>query len=258
MKLYLRFLSMHVKSALQYKASFLMTSLGQCLNALSAFLGIYFLLNRFRQVEGFTLEEVLLCYAVVMISFALAETFVRGFDAFGSTVRDGSFDRIMVRPRNEILQVLCSKLKLISWMGVLQSCVILAYALAVCSIRWSAARVAGLVFMILGGTAYFSGLFTVYAAFCFFTLEGLEFMNIFTDGGREYGRYPLEIYGRGMLTVFTFVLPMACFQYYPFTYLVGRSDNVWLLLTPAVCFAFLLPCWAFWRFGVRHYQSNGS
>ena len=116
----------------------------------------------------------------------------------------------------------------------------------------------GLVFLLLGGTAYFAGLFLIYAAFCFFTLEGLEFMNILTEGGKEFGAYPLAIYGKGMLAAFTFVLPMACFQYYPFLYLTGRSADPWLLLTPACCFLFLLPCYVFWRFGVRRYKSSGS
>lgn len=258
MRLYLNYLSLHLKSAMQYKASFLLTSVGQLLNALNAFLGVYFLLGRFHQVDGFTLPEVLLCYGVVLLSFTLGESFFRGFDAFSSTVRNGEFDRVLVRPRSEMLLVLCSKLKLVSWLSILQAGAILTYALAVCHVEWNGARVFGLIFMVLGGVAYFSGLFLIYASCCFFTLEGLEFMSIFTDGGREYGRYPLAIYGRLMLSLFTFVLPMACFQYYPFLYLVGRSDNPLLMLTPAVCFVFLLPCLLFWRFGIRHYQSNGS
>lgn len=249
---------MHLKSALQYKSSFFLTSFGQLLYLFSSFLGIYFLMDRFHAVNGFTLQEILLCFGTVSMAFALSEIFVRGFDAFGSTVRNGEFDRIMVRPRNEVLLVLCSKMRLTSWVGVAQSAIVLCYALTVCQVDWNLVRVGGLLLMLLGGMAYFSGLFQVYASFCFFTLEGLEFMNIFTDGGREYGRYPVAIYGKGMLAVFTFVLPMACFQYYPFLYLTGRSDNPWLMLTPLACFLFLVPCYAFWRFGVRHYKSNGS
>ena len=55
------------------------------------------------------------------------------------------------------------------------------------------------IFMLIGGAAVFSGLFMVYAALCFFTLDGLEFMNVLTDGAREYGKYPIGIYGKRML-----------------------------------------------------------
>ena len=112
--------------------------------------------------------------------------------------------------------------------------------------------------MILGGVAVFTGLFVLYAAFSFFTIEGLEFMNIFTDGSREFGKYPVSIYGEGMLKFYTFVVPIALFQYYPFLYLIGKSENVWYALLPLLGFAFIVPCYAFFRFGLRKYKSTGS
>ena len=258
MKLYFKYLSIHLKSIMQYKLSFLLTSLGQFLGAFSMLLGICFLMARFHQVKGFTMSEVLLCFSIVMIAFSLAEIFARGFDAFSGIVRNGEFDRIMLRPRNEIFQVLASRFELTRFAKVLQAVLVLIFALCTSEVDWTPLKVLGLGGMIVGGVAMFSGLFLVYAALCFFTLEGLEVMNILTDGGRELGRYPLKIYGEGVLRFFTFVVPLACFQYYPFTYLVGRTNDPLVLLTPLICLAFLLPCYALWRFGVRRYKSNGS
>ena len=57
-------------------------------------------------------------------------------------------------------------------------------------------------------------------------------MNIFTDGSREFGKYPLSIYGNEVLKFFTYVIPIALFQYYPLLYLIGRSDRIFLLFLP--------------------------
>ena len=111
--------------------------------------------------------------------------------------------------------------------------------------------------MIAGGTALFSGLFLIYAAICFFTLEGLEFMNVFTDGAREHGKYPFDIYGKRFLLIVTFLIPYACIQYYPLLFLLGRGKD-WYAILPLAGFLFLIPCYALWRIGVRHYQSTGS
>lgn len=46
------------------------------------------------------------------------------------------------------------------------------------------------------------GLFIVYAALCFFTTEGLEVMNIFTDGGREIRTVSVLRLRRGGAEVF--------------------------------------------------------
>lgn len=82
MKLYFEFLSIHIKKAMQYKASFLLSALAQLFIPLTCFWGVQFMFMRFNQVDGFTYTEVSLCYAIVLLSFSLAELFFRGFDTF--------------------------------------------------------------------------------------------------------------------------------------------------------------------------------
>lgn len=258
MKLYIKYLTIYVKSTMQYKTSFFFTTLGQFLTAFSVFLGIYFMFYRFNSVEGFTYSEVLICFSVVLMAFSLAECFFRGFDTFSGVISNGEFDRVMVRPRNEMFQVLASKVEITRLGRLIQAIVILIYAIFTCNVVWTTDKILTLFIMVIGGTALFSGLFIIYASICFFTIEGLEFINIFTDGGREYGRYPMSIYGESVLKFFTYVVPLACVQYYPFMYLIGRTEKVLYMLTPFAAFIFLIPCCIFWKIGVKHYKSTGS
>lgn len=258
MKLYLRYCSIILRSQMQYKASFFMTIFGQFLVSFSVFVGIYFMFQRFNKVEGFSYNEVLLCFAVVLAAFSIAECFIRGFDTFSGIISNGEFDRIMVRPRNEIFQVLGSKIEFTRIGRFLQAVIIFFYAIQASDIIWTFDKIVTLVFMIVGGICLFAGLFVIYASLCFFTIEGLEFINIFTDGGREFGKYPLSIYGEGVLKFFTYIIPLALVQYYPLTYLTGRTDNKLFILLPLIGALFLIPCYIFWRFGLRHYKSTGS
>ena len=50
MRLYLKYFSIHLRSAMQYKTSFFLTVLGQFLVSFSMFLGIYFMFSRFHTV----------------------------------------------------------------------------------------------------------------------------------------------------------------------------------------------------------------
>ena len=258
MKLYFEFLSIHIKRAMQYKASFLLSALAQLFIPLTCFWGVQFMFMRFKQVDGFTYTEVSLCYAIVLLSFSLAELFFRGFDTFSRIISNGEFDRILVRPRNEIFLVLCSRMDLERFGKGIMAIFLLIWALQNCPIDWCAARVLTLIFMILGGIVLFAGVFLIYAGLCFFTLEGLEFINILTDGMREHGRYPLSIYGKGVLTFCTYIVPYALVQYYPFLYLIGRVDSPLYLLLPPLSALFLVPALILWRIGVRHYRSTGS
>jgi ABC-2 type transport system permease protein len=214
--------------------------------------------KRFSNVEGFSYSECLMCFSIVLLAFSLAESFFRGFDTFGSMIGNGEFDRILVRPRGLIFQVISSKIELSRIGRILQAIVMFAYAVPRSSIEWNLSKIITVIVMVIGGTVVFTSLFLLYASLCFFTLEGLEFMNIFTDGAREYGKYPVNIYGKNVLKICTYIVPYALFQYYPFLYLSGKSENTYLALLPILGCLFIIPCYLLWRTGVRHYKSTGS
>jgi ABC-2 type transport system permease protein len=257
-KLYGHYISINIRSIMQYKMSFLLTAIGQFLVSFNVFLGLFFMFERFSNIKGFTYSEILLCFSIMLMEFSLAELAARGFDSFSSIIRYGEFDRIMVRPRSEILQILGSRFELTRIGRMFQAIVMFIYGIINSGIDWSISKVLTVIFMLMGGTALFSGIFLVYAALCFFTLEGLEFINVFTDGAREYGKYPIGIYGKRMLQFCTFIVPYALVQYYPLLYLLGRKTNIFYVIIPLFAFLFLIPCYILWRYGVKHYKSSGS
>ena len=257
-RLYMHYISVNVRSTMQYKASLMLMIMGQLLISTTTFFGIHFMFMRFSSVKGYTYSEVLLCFAIVIMQFSLAEMFARGFDTFAGIVRRGEFDRVLVRPRSAVLQVLGAKFEVSRIGRLIQAAIIFVYVLATSAIRWTPGRILCLVLMLAGGVLLFAALFLIYAAICFFTLEGLEFMNVFTDGGREYGKYPLDVYGEGVMKFSTYVIPYALIQYYPLQYLLGRSDNWTYALCPLGISIFLAAAYGFWRLGVRRYTSSGS
>lgn len=251
-------MKIHIQSMMEHKTSFFLTMAAQVMTTVTAFLGISFMFMRFHSVQGFTYQEALLGYSVILFSFSLAEIFARGFDAFGSIISNGQFDRIMLRPRNEIFQVLATKMEFTRISKFLQAFLMMLYVILTSSISWTPYKAAVVVLMIIGGAVMFSGLFLVYAALCFFTMEGLEFLNIFTEGGRELGKYPIGVYGNAVLRFFTFLVPLAMVQYYPLLYLTDRNNRMIVGLCPLAGFVFLIPCYILWKFGVKHFTSTGS
>lgn len=258
MRLYIKYFSMHLKSQMQYKVSFFFTTFGQFLMAFSTLLGITFLLNRFDSVGGFSREEIMLSFAVILMAYSLGEIFGRGFDRFPLLIGNGGFDRALVRPRSVIFQVLASEMNF-SRIGVtVQSILIFVYVVPRSGIDWTVTRIFTLFLMIACGSLLFFSFFVLYAAFTFFTLEGLEFMHLLTSGARDHGRLPFSVYGDGVLKFLTYVVPLALVQYYPLLYLIGREDNFFFAITPIFSLVFLLPVYGFFRFGQRKYKSTGS
>ncbi|MDD4296111.1 MAG: ABC-2 family transporter protein, partial [Ruminiclostridium sp.] len=106
MKLYFKYFSIHLKSQMQYKATFFLNIFGRIIMSFATVLGVLFMFTRFNEVEGFTLSQTLLCTSVVTMAFSFAEVFARGFDIFPRLLGNGEFDRALVRPRGIIFQVL--------------------------------------------------------------------------------------------------------------------------------------------------------
>lgn len=258
MKLYFKFFLMHLKSRMAYKKSFFFSVVGRFLTSFTTFLTIVFLFDRFHEVKGYTMGEVLLTSGITLMSFALAEMFFRGFDSMQMIIKDASFDRLLLRPRSLIFQVMCQMIEFGRIGIVIQSAVMLVIGIAASEISWTVSRAIVLFLMIPTGTLLFSSLFLLHAAVCFFTLEGIEFVNILTYGAREYGSYPFDVYGKALLKICTYIIPYALVQYYPLQYLIGRSDSVWCGLVCLLAPIFFIPTYALWRLGVRKYKSAGS
>ena len=258
MKLYLKYFSIHLKSQMQYKISFMLLTFGNFCMQFSTFLGVYFMFYVFHDVDGFTYNQVLLCFAVVIMAFSFAEMFGRGFDQFPRMLANGEFDRALVRPKSAVFQIVASRIHFVRIGATLQAVVVLFLAIPGSGVVWVWYKVLTLCLMIICGSLIFFTLFLIQASFAFFTTEGLDFVNVLTYGGRDHGRYPYSIYGKEVLRFLTFVIPLALFQYYPLLYLLDIEQSVFFMLTPLLGLIFLLPGYLFFRTGLHHYKSTGS
>lgn len=261
MRLYYRYIALLLKAQLQYRSSFWLLALGQLGMPFALLAGVYLLFQKFGSIRGWSFAEVALCFAVIHMAFAISECCARGFDGFATLVAGGDFDRILVRPRGTVLQVLGSRFEFSRVGRLIQGIAVLIWAISRLSIGWNVAKGITLALMVVSGACVFTGLFILAATLCFWTIQGLEIVNIFTDGGREMGQYPLGIYQKWAVRFFTFVIPFGCVNYLPLLYLLGKAEGPrsWLyMLSPWAGILFLLPCLGVWRIGVRHYRSTGS
>ena len=227
------------------------------------FLAILILFDRFGTLEEWNLPEVAFFYGLVNVTFAIADAASRGFDTFGVMVKSGDFDRLLLRPRSTVVQIIGQELTLRRVGRLGQGLAVLLWASATLDFGWTPAKAALFGGAVVGGVAMFSGLVVLQATLAFWTTESLEIMNTVTYGGVETAQFPLTIYRPWFRRFFTFVVPLACISYFPALAIMGRPDAlgspVWLqYLSPLVGLGFLLMSLRVWEFGVRHYRSTGS
>lgn len=263
LRLYGRYVGISLRGQMQYPGSFIATSIGAFASTITDFVAIWALFARFRRIEGWRFEEVALLYGVISVAFAIADALTRGFDIFGEQfVKTGDFDRLLVRPRSTVLQLLGYELRATRIGRLAQGMLAWGVGMHLLGIEWTWGAWATLLFAVLGGVALFSGILVLQATLAFWTVESLEVANTLTYGGVEAAQYPLDVYARWFRNFLTFVVPLGCVSYYPVAAVLGHVDASglagWLRLTPIVGLVFLGGAIFVWRLGVRRYTSTGS
>ena len=92
-----KYLSMHLRSKMQYKISFIFILIAQLTLISTSFIAMYSLFDRFGGIKGFTLYEVLISFSVVHLGYSIAQIFGRGFDHFKKLIRAGTFDLLLIK-----------------------------------------------------------------------------------------------------------------------------------------------------------------
>lgn len=227
------------------------------------FFGIWALFSRFNSIGTWTLSEVALFYGMVNISFACAHALGRGFDAFGKIIKNGDFDRLLLRPRTTALQLLGTEFTLKRIGRFSQGLAILGWSLVTLHIPLTLPILWLLGSSLIGSIALFMGIVIAQATLTFWTIESLEIMNILTHGGVETAQYPFSIYSQWFQRFFTFVIPLSCVSYFPLLAVLNRASAfsvpVWVCyLSPLAGIVFLIMALQFWKIGERYYCSTGS
>lgn len=258
MGLYFKYFKIHFKCELEYKLSFIMSFISQFF----VFFGYYFtiicLFDKFSNIKGFTMYEVLLTFGVIQFGFSFCETFFRGIDTFDDLIVDGSFDRLLLRPRSILLQVFCEKISFIKLSRLLQSIIVLVIAIINVDVVWNIEKVLTLIFMLFSSIFIFLGIFILTASYCFFTVKGLEVRNVLTDGSKHMAQYPIGIFNKGFVVFLTFILPFGFVNYYPLLFILGSETNKLLIISPLITVLYLIPSILIFYKGIKRYSSVGS
>ncbi|OGO81432.1 MAG: hypothetical protein A2Y21_07140 [Clostridiales bacterium GWC2_40_7] len=259
LKLYSKYICLNFLAGLQYKGWPIMI-LQVMIVVITDPIGLVFLFSRFGSIGVWTVERILLIYALAVTSFGLAETFCRGFDYFPwHMIRSGDFDRVLLRPRSLFVQIAGSYFHIHRLSRVFGGICAIVWCLWKQGIPPTPINVLTIVLALAGGSLAYTGVFLMTSGIAFFTIRGLDWIYIFTNASYQVTRCPIDYMPKLLRHLFTFFMPMLVISYYPASAVCGWGENYQkgLLAFPAG-FAFLGFSMLIWRFGVKHYKSTGS
>lgn len=258
--MYKNYLKMHIKTSMQYRSNMLMLSISSCLISVGELVAIFLMFQNFESVGYWGFYESALMFGIVTTVYALSECFARGFDEFAKIIKHGELDRILVRPTGIISQIFGTKIEFSKLLRAALGLGVAVIALIKLEIEWTFFKVIVLLMTFGCGGLVIWGAMLVGAGISIFSVENLEFINIFTSGAKEIAFYPVDIYTKWLSRFFTFVMPVACFNYLPISYLMGYGDlpRIVYALSPFMGIVFAIPCLLFFKWSLKKYQSTGT
>lgn len=258
--IYNKYVKMNMRSSMQYRANMLLIGFSQVLISITELLAVYLMFKQFKSVGYWGFYETALMFGIITTTFAFAECFARGYDEFPKLIRNGALDRLLVRPLNLHLQIFGEKTEFVKLFRVLLGIIVSVIAIVNLSISWTVLKVLVLIATFVCGITVVTGVFMIGAGISVFTVDNTEFVNIITNGAKELSFYPINIYNKWLARVFTFIIPFACFNYLPISFICGYgSVPMWLCgISPLLGILFIIPCILFFNWCISKYQSTGT
>jgi ABC-2 type transport system permease protein len=199
-------------------------------------------------------------FGLITAIYPFTECFARGFDEFAPIIKQGDLDRMLVRPIGLIYQIFGSKIEFSKLLKSLFGVGIIIISLLNLNIYWTFAKVLVLISAFVCGCLIIWGVMLVGAGISVFSVENLEFIYVFTNGAKEISYYPVNIYSKWLSRIFTFVIPVACYNYLPISYIMGYGDlpQIVYALSPLMGMLFVIHCILFFKWALKKYQGTGT
>ncbi len=258
-RVYSKHIRIHMLSGLEYKGWWLML-IQVIFVVVTDPLSTVLLFSRFGNIGEWTVERIILVYALAVASFGIAESLLRGFDSFPwRTLRSGDFDRLLLRPCSLFTQVASAVFHIHRLARPVTAMCAVVWALNSMGVELHYYDILILLSAIIGGTIMYCGVFILTSGIAFFTIKGLDWIFILTNASYQITRCPEPYMPKMLKGVFCFILPVLVVSFYPASNICGWGYPEalgWLPLPAGVLFMVISVF--VWRIGVRHYKSTGS
>lgn len=253
-----------MKAWFQYKVDAVLRSLAVFLRESTGIIVIYFALLKFDTLNGWNLPEMLFLFSLLFLTYGIMILFFTGLRDFGWTVRNGGFDRFLLRPRGVLFQLIFMNA---DWFAAIGhgGLGIFLFVLSAgrVGIHWTFFHVLYYIFALAGGVLIQGAIFLLLATLNIYLLETDSLKEVFYWDMRKFAGYPISIFNKAIQICMIYVVPFAFVNYFPAQYLLRKPDmqqypQIYLYLTPIVGGLLFFVVYLFWRYSLRHYKSSGN
>lgn len=247
-----------IKSQAQYRFDFIVSIIGNFLGMIPDFLILAFLLMRFKTLGEWDLYQVALVFGIIEFGFGVYRFFGDSFNKFEDYIIGGKLDALLIRPAPVITQVILQKMDF-KRLGMVIQALVVGY--------WGYTQVTFthntgyyyIPLLLIASSIFNLFMGVIFASTAFWTGRNKDIIILGHYASRNAAEYPGDIFHAFFKKILIYVLPFYTISYLPLSYLTGKTDNPWVLLTPL--YGVMVTgglAYFVWSKGLKRYSSTGT
>lgn len=263
LRMFLILLRAAMRGQMQYRANFALITIGGFAYQGVGLAFLWVVVSRFGGLGGWSLHDIALLYGMRLTSHGLWAVPSAQILVIDLAIREGEFDRYLVRPVNPLVQLLTRSFPLQTVSDLAGGVLVLIVAASTSAVDWTIGAVCLVVAAVVGGALVEFAVYLGVSTLSFRVVQARSPLLIAGNIMQTAGPYPLPIFPAPARALFTFVLPVAFIAYLPAAALLHRTGEIpfasWLgYAAPAVGLCLTVAAYRLWMRQLRHYASPGN
>jgi ABC-2 type transport system permease protein len=256
--LYFRCLGQQMKANLAYEADFVVMLFSAVIVQIAGFLFIWTIFQRIPTINGWTMWQVVMMYALIFVTEGVGSLFFEGTWRLSNLVYTGQFDQMLVRPLSPIVQVLANAVGFNGLGNIVTGLVLIVIGILNTPVQWTPGRLLMLVILVASAATIRVAINLGSAASAFWIKAPWSMVPMFVHQLGEFAKYPITIYSVAVQALIVIAVPFAFVSFFPTAFIFGvEAWSIQGLLTPLVAiYSVVMAVWLF-RVGLRRYESSG-
>ncbi len=258
LRLYFIIETQYIKARMQYRADFIISSIGMFFSSLAT-LGIFWIIfNSIPNLAGWSFMQLVFIYGFYMIAISPMQILFDHIWQIRFHVQQGTFLKYYFRPLNMMFYYMSEMFDIKGLTQLAAGIVILIYSSIQLHLAWTLSRVALLLLTLFSASLVQISITVLAGCAAFWVLDAYPVLGLAWKL-REFAPYPMNIFDGAFRFAFTFIIPLGFVAFYPSQlFLQPQEVSSLIYFSPLVGIGlFALTYWV-WTKGVNSYTGTGS
>ena len=258
LRLYFIIETQYIKARMQYRADFIISSVGMFFSSLAT-LGIFWVIfNSIRDLAGWTFMQLIFIYGFYMIAISPMQILFDHIWQIRFDVQQGTFLKYYFRPLNMMFYYMSEIFDLKGLTQLAAGVALLIYASGQLHLVWSPLQIVLLLLTLFSASLVQISITLLAGCAAFWVLDSYPVLGL-ARKLREYAPYPMDIFNGAFRFTFTYIIPLGFVAFYPSQlFLHSESISPIIYFSPIIGVGlFALTYWV-WTLGVNSYTGTGS